>query len=155
MVYDKQLILPQGYTFRPLQKSDYHNNFKETLEVLTEVGNVTEAQFYDLFEYWQSNLNYHPYVITNTANKVVATGMVFFERKMIHECATYAHIEDIAVSKSEQGNKLGYSLIVGLTNIAKEAGCHKILLDCSPENEGFYEKCGYGKAGSNMNIKFG
>jgi len=29
-----------------------------------------------------------------------------------------------------------------LTDTAKEAGCYKIILDCSEDNAPFYEKCG-------------
>jgi glucosamine-phosphate N-acetyltransferase len=41
-----------------------------------------------------------------------------------------------------------------LSAVAKEIGCYKVILDCSPENEGFYQKCGYEKAGTEMSLYF-
>jgi hypothetical protein len=34
--------LPEGYSCRPIQQSDYHNGFLDVLRVLTTVGDVTE-----------------------------------------------------------------------------------------------------------------
>ncbi|EGV63366.1 Glucosamine-phosphate N-acetyltransferase-like protein [Yamadazyma tenuis] len=155
MPYTKEITLPEGYTFRRLEKSDYNNNYRETLQVLTTVGEISESKFNDLFENWNALPNiFHPHVITNEQGKVVATGMLFVEKKLIHECASLGHIEDISVAKSEQGKKLGYSMIVGLTKVAQQQECYKVVLDCSPHNVGFYEKCGYGNGGNNMYIKF-
>lgn len=155
MAFDKQMALPEGYTFRPLQRTDYHNNILEVLSVLTDVGDVPEVRFNEVFDQWTSVPNiFHPHVITNPEGKVVATGMAVYEQKLIHGGAVYAHIEDIAVAKSEQGKKLGYSLIVGLVNVAKQDGCYKVLLDCSEENVAFYERCGLTKSGNMMYVKF-
>lgn len=35
-----------------------------------------------------------------------------------------------------------YRVIEALVKLAEEAGCYKIILDCSEENVPFYEKCG-------------
>lgn len=155
MAFDKQVTLPEGYNFRPMEKSDYHNNVLEILAILTEVGEVLESKFSAVFDRWSSLPDmYHPHVITNAEGKVVATGMILYEQKLIHEGAIYAHIEDIAVASSEQGKKLGYSMIVGLTNIAKKDGCFKVFLDCSEHNIPFYEKCGFSNGGNMMYVKF-
>ena len=99
MPFTKEFNLPDGYGFRPLQKSDFHNNYTKVLEVLTVVGNVTEEAFNATFEYWQSLPQiFHPHVITNTEGVVVATGMMFVEKKIIRECALLGHIEDISVA---------------------------------------------------------
>jgi len=34
--------LPEGYTIRPLQRSDYTKGFLDVLRVLTTVGDITE-----------------------------------------------------------------------------------------------------------------
>lgn len=44
------------------------------------------------------------------------------------------HIEDIAVSKSMQGRKLGLKIINTLEEIGRGQGVYKIILDCSKEN---------------------
>lgn len=44
------------------------------------------------------------------------------------------HIEDIAVSKSVQGKKLGLRMIHALSGVGERMGCYKIILDCSRDN---------------------
>lgn len=53
-----------------------------------------------------------------------------------------------------QGKGLGKKIIAALTGVAEKVGCCKVLLNCSPENEAFYEKCGYKKAGMEMSHEF-
>mmetsp|Transcript_3496 Transcript_3496/g.3403 ORF Transcript_3496/g.3403 Transcript_3496/m.3403 type:complete len:151 (-) Transcript_3496:17-469(-) len=147
--------LPEGYSFRKLEQNDYSNDYLETLKVLTTVGEISTEMFTDLFKNWQSLPEiYQPHVITNEKGVVVATGMLFIERKAIHQCGKVGHIEDIAVAKSEQGKKLGLSMITGLTEVAKNKECYKVILDCSPHNVKFYEKCGYKNDGIEMVKRF-
>ena len=87
--------------------------------------------------------------------QIVASGSVMLERKFLRSAGTIGHIEDIAVSKTMQGRKLGLRLINALDAVGSAMGCYKIILDCSKENirkhqngeselnTAFYEKCGY------------
>lgn len=72
----------------------------------------------------------------------------------IHNFGTAGHIEDISISKEHQGKGLGKLLINALSEVAKGVGCYKCILDCSPENEGFYQKCRYEKSGTEMSRYF-
>ena len=49
---------------------------------------------------------------------------------------------------------MGYYLVTSLTKVAQENDCYKVILDCSPENVGFYEKCGYKDGGVEMVCRF-
>lgn len=64
----------------------------------------------------------------------MAVGSIFVERKFLRGGGIVGHIEDIAVSKSMQGRKLGLHLINALEEIGRNTGCYKIILDCSKEN---------------------
>lgn len=146
--------LPEKYTFRPVKASDYRE-YTETLSVLTTVGTVSETQFSQLVDTWNKAPEiYFPRVIADENDKVVATGMLFVEQKLIHGCGKVGHIEDIAVAKSQQGKKLGNFLIEQLSVISKENGCYKVILDCSQHNVGFYEKCGYKDLGVFMTRRY-
>lgn len=68
----------------------------------------------------------------------------------IHHLGLVGHIEDIAVTKDQQGKKLGLRIIQALDYLAEQVGCYKTILDCSEANEGFYVKCGYKRAGLQM-----
>jgi hypothetical protein len=41
--------LPEGYSCRPIQRSDYHKGFLDVLRVLTTVGDVTEEVIHPYF----------------------------------------------------------------------------------------------------------
>ncbi|KAI4733661.1 acyl-CoA N-acyltransferase [Aureobasidium sp. EXF-12298] len=146
--------LPEGYTIRPLQKSDYHAGFLDVLAVLTTVGDVSEEAFIQRFEEMLASGKgaggYHILVILNGENKIVGTGALIVERKFIHSLGQVGHIEDIAVAKDQQGKKLGLRIIQALDHVAEKVGCYKTILDCSEANEGFYVKCGFKRAGLEM-----
>lgn len=78
--------LPEGYTIRPLQKSDYHAGFLDVLAVLTTVGDVSEQDFTQRFEEMQASGKgaggYHILVILDGDNKIVGTGALIVERKL-------------------------------------------------------------------------
>jgi glucosamine-phosphate N-acetyltransferase len=59
---------------------------------------------------------------------------VVLERKLLRNAGLIGHIEDIAVSKSMQGRKLGLRLINALDAISAAMGCYKVILDCSKDN---------------------
>jgi len=58
------------------------------------------------------------------------------------------------VKKSYQKLHLGYEIIETLKAIGKEKKVYKIILDCSDDNIGFYEKCGLKRVGNEMAIYF-
>lgn len=148
-----------GYSIRRLEKRDYEGVI-QTLKVLTVVGEVSRDHFESIVDHWDSLhvtdeiRQYNPYVIVEDATgEVAATGNIIIERKLIHECGLCGHIEDIAVSQGHQGKQLGKMLIEKLTQVGIDSGCYKIILDCDEKNVRFYEKCGYSKAGIEMQFR--
>ncbi|KAI5239417.1 acyl-CoA N-acyltransferase [Aureobasidium subglaciale] len=165
--FEVATALPEGYTIRPLKKSDYHAGFLDVLAVLTTVGDVSEQEFNERFEEMQASGSlgrgaggYHTLVILNGDDKIVGTGALIVEKKFLGQVG---HIEDIAVAKDQQGKKLGLRIIQALDYVAEKVGCYKVrighlermcfkntILDCSEANEGFYVKCGFKRAGLEM-----
>ncbi|KAL8723114.1 MAG: hypothetical protein Q9225_000517 [Loekoesia sp. 1 TL-2023] len=144
-------VLPENYTIRPLQRSDYKDGMLDVLRVLTTVGEISEKAWDERYD-WMARRGdeYYILVICDGQRKVVGTGAVIIERKFIHNLGLVGHIEDIAVAKDQQGKKLGLRIIQALDHIAEKLGCYKTILDCSETNEGFYVKCGYKRAGLEM-----
>ncbi|GJN72284.1 acetyltransferase [Purpureocillium lilacinum] len=147
---DVSAALPEGYKLRPLRRSDYDTGFLDCLRVLTTVGDIAKDEFEAQYERMVKQEGYYIIVIEDDAGAVVATGALIVERKFIHNLGAVGHIEDIAVSKSQQGKKLGLRLIQALDFVAERIGCYKSILDCSDANEGFYIKCGFRRAGLQM-----
>ncbi|KAF2851011.1 glucosamine 6-phosphate N-acetyltransferas-like protein [Plenodomus tracheiphilus IPT5] len=148
--------LPEGYGCRPLEKKDYANGFLDVLRVLTTVGDITEEQWNERYD-WMSKRNdeYYLLCITDSSSAIVGTGALLVERKFIHQLGLVGHIEDIAVAKDQQGKKLGLRIIQALDFVAEKVGCYKSILDCSEANEGFYVKCGFKRAGLEMAHYYG
>ncbi|KAK8193622.1 glucosamine 6-phosphate N-acetyltransferase [Phyllosticta capitalensis] len=143
--------LPQGYSCRPIRRSDYHAGFLDVLRVLTTVGDVSEQKWNERYD-WMSRRNdeYFLICIIDDSGRIVGTGALVVERKFIHDLGLVGHIEDIAVAKDQQGKKLGLRIIQALDFVAEKVGCYKTILDCSEANEGFYVKCGFKRAGLEM-----
>lgn len=142
-----------------MSADDYEHGVLNVLTALTVVGDISRTHFSALISKWNTlkaradQLMYNPVVITNGAGDVVATGMLLVEEKLIHECGLVGHIEDIAVREDQQGKQLGKILIDHLSMLGKTAGCYKVILDCDEKNVGFYEKCGYKRAGVEMQMR--
>ena len=150
-LFDSSLIsqsvlstLPEGYTVRPLQKSDYQKGFLDVLKVLTKVGDISEEAWNERYDWMKAREgDYFILVVldggdgievNSTASgadpeghrRIVGTGALVVERKFIHNLGLVGHIEDIAVTKDQQGKKLGLRIIQALDHVAKEVGCYKV-----------------------------
>ncbi|KAI9774437.1 MAG: Glucosamine-phosphate N-acetyltransferase-like protein, partial [Candelina submexicana] len=74
--------LPENYTLRPLQQSDFHAGFLDILRVLTTVGDVTEEKWNERYEWMRKrNDEYYLLCVVNGEGKVVGTGALIVERK--------------------------------------------------------------------------
>lgn len=120
-------ILPEGYTARPLRRSDFHLGYLDVLRVLTTVGDISESMWNERYDYlYKRNDEYYMIVICDGAGKIVGTGSLIVERKFIHALGLVGHIEDIAVAQDQQGKKLGLRIIQTLDYIAEKVGCYKV-----------------------------
>eukprot|EP01097_Dermamoeba_algensis_P010662 TRINITY_DN7954_c0_g1_i1.p1 TRINITY_DN7954_c0_g1~~TRINITY_DN7954_c0_g1_i1.p1 ORF type:complete len:182 (-),score=44.52 TRINITY_DN7954_c0_g1_i1:113-622(-) len=132
---------------RPLCSDDYKKGHCEILGQLTEVGQVTQEQWLERFEYMRKhNDSYFIVVIEDSKKgKIIASGTVMVERKFIRNCGLCGHIEDIVVDKTYRGKNLGKEIIDQLKHVGFLQGCYKIILDCSEDNVPFYNKCQFYK----------
>lgn len=127
---------------RQLQKEDLFNGFLESLDSLRKVSDLDEKTAFDIFERIQENPN-HVILVAEISNRIVGSTTLFIEQKFIHKGGRVSHIEDVVVSKKNQGSGIGKKLIEAALNYAKNAGCYKTILDCSDEVRPFYEKIGF------------
>lgn len=75
--------LPESYTLRSLRKSDYARGFLDCLRVLTTVGDITEAQWDDRYE-WMNTQGKGGYylLVVDDGKRIVGTGALIVERKL-------------------------------------------------------------------------
>ena len=123
---------------RPLSSSDYGRGHLSPLADLTstpDIGANAWAKRYNLLKS-MSNMYYILVIVDGDTDKILATGTLVLEYKFIRGAGSVGHIEDIAVSKSAQGKKLGLHLVKALTQLSEKVGCYKSILDCGEDNKG-------------------
>ncbi|RDL39428.1 Uncharacterized protein BP5553_03768 [Venustampulla echinocandica] len=147
--------LPSPYKVRPLERGDYGKGFLDCLRVLTHIGDISEKQFIERYEFMatQGKGTYY-FVVIDDGTRIVGTGALIVEKKFIHDFGTIGHIEEISVLKDQQGKSLGKKVIETLNDVAVNVGCYKTILNCSEENEKFYAKCGYSRGSLEMTNYF-
>ncbi|KAG1827366.1 uncharacterized protein BJ212DRAFT_48267 [Suillus subaureus] len=96
-------------------------------------------------------------ILDEASNKIVGVGTVIIEGMFLRGLSSVGHIEDIAVDKSQQGNKLGLRIILALADISESSGCSKTIPNCNDADirefhptidfrlypTAFYQKRGY------------
>lgn len=79
---DVTKALPDGYKIRALRQSDFHAGFLDCLRVLTTVGDITEEQFAERFEWIGRQDGGYYILVIEDGGKVVGTGALIVERKL-------------------------------------------------------------------------
>ncbi|KAG2220165.1 hypothetical protein INT45_013863 [Circinella minor] len=132
--------LPDGYILRPLKRDDYNKGFIEVLGQLSVTGQTSQDLFEERFD-TMKQLGCYYLVCIESLGEVVACATLIVEHKFLHNCGQSGHIEDVVVSDTQRGKKLGKRLIDQLTYMAQVLGCYKVILNCKEHNIPFYEKC--------------
>jgi len=75
--------LPESYTLRSLRKSDYARGFLDCLRVLTTVGDITEEQWAERYD-WMNTQGKGGYylLVVDDGKRIVGTGALIVERKL-------------------------------------------------------------------------
>lgn len=75
--------LPESYTIRALERGDFALGFLDCLRVLTTVGDITEEQWNERYN-WMSTQGQGGYfiLVIEDQGKIVGTGALVVERKL-------------------------------------------------------------------------
>ena len=132
--------------FRNIKIDDY----KDIIVLLKQLTKCS----YDKhsFEKYIDNLpnNQHHFVLEKEG-KLIASGVLVIESKIIHNFRNVGHIEDIVVNKNYRGLGLGKKIIQYIISFAEKKDCYKVILNCDPKIQSFYESCDFKK----YNIQMG
>jgi len=140
----------EQFYFRKLMVQDYNSGF---FEVLSQLSPVIKHE-YNTWITFINNLNMSQQqiivAVDKETEKIVASGTLLIQHKIIHNMGKVAHIEDVVVDVSVRGKGLGKELIRYLQDIAMSQSVYKTTLYCFEKNAEFYEKCGFEKKGPYM-----
>src|SRR6056300_407340 len=119
-----------SFGIRRLMRSDLNDTYYSLLAQLTDMNKtcITEeksTEFYNTL-----NNNHQIYVIEEVTNKrVIGTGTILIERKLIHNYGLVGHIEDIVIDDDYRQLGLGKILVEYLTDICIfNKQCYKCIL---------------------------
>ncbi len=136
--------LRMEFTF--LAKSDYEE-MVALMNEYRENSPFTREQFEEFLEEQPSTIEIW---VAKVDGKIVSTGKIMYEKKLIFNMATLAHIEDICTFKAHQRKGYGKALVQHLLQEAKRKGCYKVTLCCNEANSLFYKACGLEVRGLQM-----
>jgi len=125
-----------------LRKSDYHLGYLNLLKQLTVTDDLGYNNFCEQFDIIAKNECHKIFVIIDNRH-VTGTITCIVEPKFIHGFKNVGHIEDIVVDKDHRGKGYGKLLLFKAIKFANKSNCYKIILNCSKDNIGFYESCGF------------
>ncbi len=83
------------------------------------------------------------YVDIDETMKIRGAITILIERKIIHNGGYVCHIEDVVVDFKSRGKQIGSALMKYAIQHAKDQKCYKIILDCDPNVERFYQTLGF------------
>lgn len=142
------------YKLRGIEPEDYYKDYILLLSELSLVEDVYFMEFKPIIE-GMKNDDYHIWVIEDTSTeKIIASGTLHVEQKIIRGLAKVGHIEDVVVKREYRGQGLGKYLVKHLIDMAKFYECYKVVLDCDIGLVHFYEKCGLEKRDIQMSKYF-
>ena len=143
-----------SFGIRPLKRSDLNNTYYALLAQLSDmnISRVTENKSNKFYNSLDDN--HQIYVIEEVTNKrVIGTGTILIEKKLIHNYGLVGHIEDIVIDVDYRKFGLGKILVEYLTDTCIfNKQCYKCILNCNEYNESFYTTCGYKRNGLQMSL---
>jgi glucosamine-phosphate N-acetyltransferase len=130
---------------RELIVEDFNKGYIELLNQLTSESksSITYDDFKEHYNKINNNSQRILIIEDMTNNKIIASGTILIEYKLIHNFSTVAHIEDVIVDSKYRGMQLGHQLICALIEVAKDNKCYKVILNCNITNIKFYNKLGF------------
>ena len=132
-----------------LNLNEIKDDYIELLSCLTDTPNISLQQF---IENIHDISDIGKIFVCHINNKIIGTGTIIYEPKIIHGGKKVGHIEDIVVNREYRGQGVASEIIQQLIAHSKENNCYKVILDCNYDNIEFYKKNGLTHRGAQMAI---
>lgn len=97
--------------------------------------------------------NHNIYVFLKD-NEIIGAITLIIEQKIIHDGKCVGHIEDFVIKHEHRKTEVSRLLLNYVKILCEQNNCYKIILDCNPLLENYYNKKGYKNNGINMAFYF-
>ena len=132
-----------------LNLNEIKDDYIELLTNLTDAPNISLQKFTENIH----DISAIGKIIVCCYNKkLIGSGTIIYEPKIIHGGQNVGHIEDIVVNREYRNNGIASEIIQLLVDDSKDNNCYKVILDCHYSNIPFYEKNGLSHKGAQMAI---
>ena len=151
----QEYVQREEFEIRPLEwPDDFDKGVCGVLDQLTTCS-TPRSTFHKVFGQMQARGDTFVVVAHRRSDDaILGCGTVLLEPKFVHGGCSCAHIEDIVVTAAARGQHVGQAIIECLVAIARHAKAYKVILNCSDNNVGFYEKCGFSRREVEMALYF-
>ena len=134
------------------EQTNIKNQYIELLSYLTSTSDLTLDTFNstikDIFKMGTIIVCIER---TNEGIKLVGSGTIVVEPKVIHGGRSVGHIEDIIVHPLYRGRGIAQTILNMLVEYSKPT-CYKVILNCNPNMEQFYNRVGFDKKCIQMSL---
>lgn len=140
-------MIKNNYKLREVEYTDLDKGILKLMSQLSFIDVTYEKAKWEFDGYCEqiiNNSNQKHYVI-EVDGIIIASGTLLIENKIIHNFKNVGHIEDIVVHLDYRQKGYSKILIEKLIEVAKNSHCYKVILNCNPECEKFYNKFGLSK----------
>ena len=80
----------------------------------------------------------------STGIKLLGSGTIIIEPKIIHGGKSVGHVEDVVVHPDYRNQGIAQTILDKLVDYSKY-DCYKVILNCNPNMEHFYNRAGFEK----------
>lgn len=143
-----------NYIIKELEQSDFdqYDGYYETLSNLTEAPSLENEKSKEIIREINRR-DGHVFIVAVEGKTIVSSVTILVEKKFIRGGAWAAHIEDVCTHHDFLGHHFALKLVKKGIAYAKERGCYKISLHCTPEMEMYYRKNDLDVKGISMEIR--
>lgn len=132
------------------------NYYNQIIKLYSNFSSFNSQIFtFSKFKFIVENLPTNQYILFYLVDdNIVGAITLIIEQKLIHNGKCVGHIEDFVILEEYRKQDIGNILLQHVKILCEKNNCYKIILDCSPYLESYYEKKGYEKKGSYMGYYF-
>ena len=134
---------------RKIEERDLNDGFLESLDSLKTASNLDMEKARAILKKIATNPN-HVIFVAVLNNKIIGSTTLLIEQKFIHDGGLVGHIEDVVVTKEQEGKGIGFKIMQAALEYAKSQGCYKTILDCDDKVKPFYERLGFKRHSNGM-----
>lgn len=139
------------YNLRTLNNDDFNKGYLNLLNSLTnQCETKTSISQFNTYINNIPNNNFIIVIEDTSLNLIIGTITILIEYKLIHNCSTVCHIEDLIILNSYHSKGLGTMLLDKAKEIATQYNCYKIILNCNENISLFYKKNNFEKSAIQM-----